>query len=88
LVPLPTATTTPCKGFSFAESGIINPEAVFVSAGEGSISTLSARGFKVVFVMIYKFKSIFISNVSYRTKIMPQLNYDKMSIFKQKKPTV
>jgi len=41
-VPGPTATTFPFWGFSFAESGIIIPDAVFVSASRGSIKTLSA----------------------------------------------
>ena len=34
----------PCRGFSFAVSGIMIPPTVFSSAGFGSTSTLSANG--------------------------------------------
>ena len=49
-VPLPTATTSPFKGFSFAQSGIMIPPSVFSSAAAGLISTLSANGLMFIVV--------------------------------------
>jgi len=46
------ATTTPCRGFSFAVSGMIIPEAVLSSAGAGLITTLSPKGLMVIFFMV------------------------------------
>jgi hypothetical protein len=42
--PSPAAIILPCKGFSFAVSGMKIPLAVFCSAAIGSIRTLSAKG--------------------------------------------
>ena len=55
-LPAPTATTTPCCGFSLAESGIMIPDAVFVYASRGSTNTLSANGLMLTFAI---FKYIF-----------------------------
>src|SRR6218665_2715240 len=44
--PSPTATTFPFWGFSFAVSGMIIPEAVFVSASAASTSTRASLGLK------------------------------------------
>ena len=49
-VPLPTATISPFKGFSFAESGIIIPPNVFSSAAAGLISTRSANGLSLIHI--------------------------------------
>ena len=50
LVPLPTATISPFKGFSFAVSGMMIPLTVFSSAAAGLINTRSAliRGLLMV----------------------------------------
>ena len=61
-VPLPTAITSPFKGFSFAESGIIIPPTVFSYAGAGLINTLSAKGlmFIVIIFLVINIKQILI----------------------------
>ena len=46
--PVPTATTLPSCGFSFAESGRTIPLAVFSSVSTSSITTRSPSGFKQV----------------------------------------
>jgi hypothetical protein len=48
---VPTATTFPRCGFSFAVSGMMIPLAVVVSAGLASTSTRSARGFTLTDMM-------------------------------------
>jgi hypothetical protein len=57
LVPGPTATTVPLCGFSFAVSGIIIPEEVFVSAAAGSTRTRSAMGlmFRLLIMILILF---------------------------------
>ena len=54
LVPAPTATIVPFWGFSFALSGMMIPEDVFVSAAAGSTRTRSAKGL-IVNLFIFKF---------------------------------
>ena len=53
LVPLPTAITVPFCCFSFAESGIISPDAVVVSAYKGFIKTLSANGLILILLILF-----------------------------------
>jgi hypothetical protein len=57
-VPGPVATTVPFCGFSFAVSGIMIPEAVVVSAANGSITTRSAKGLMLIVLMfcVYSFE--------------------------------
>ncbi len=43
-LPLPTATTSPCIGFSWAVSGMMIPALVRVSAVVGLSSSLSCKG--------------------------------------------
>jgi hypothetical protein len=42
--PGPTATTSPCEGFSFAVSGMMMPPAVFSSAFDAPTHTINAVG--------------------------------------------
>ena len=44
LAPAPTETISPSAGFSFAESGIINPPAVYSSLSKRRTTTRSCKG--------------------------------------------
>src|SRR3954462_970102 len=46
--PGPTASTSPCWGFSLAVSGITRPDAVFSSASLGRTTMRSSRGFSAI----------------------------------------
>src|SRR5688572_18728098 len=48
--PVPTATTSPFVGFSFAVSGRMMPPAVLSVASRGFTTTWSARGLSFMFV--------------------------------------
>jgi hypothetical protein len=48
ILPLPTATTSPFMGFSFAVSGRITPPFVFSSLGMGLMITLSPSGVRLM----------------------------------------
>jgi len=48
--PLPTATTLPCIGFSWAVSGMIRPALVRVSAASGFSRSRSCNGLKLMMI--------------------------------------
>src|SRR4051812_30122600 len=51
--PGPTATTSPCEGFSLAVSGMMMPPLLFSSASTRFTTTRSCRGRNLVLAIVY-----------------------------------